>query len=144
MSLVKSALEGLVIKGKISHEFTIHGTKFEMELLSAEEIFLADALIDVKSVKEKFGADERFQIMNDTIVKQRTLSQMTYAIKKVNGQSPVDETLPVTEQFVQRMEFREEIAALEVTIYDEIVASYKKLVEKRDALFEDLDETAKK
>lgn len=144
MSLVKSALQGLVTKGKISHEFTIHGAKFEMELLSTEEIFLADALVDVKSIKEKFGADERFQIMNDTIVKQRTLSRMAYAVKKVNGQSPVDETLPVVDQFKQRMEFREELSELEVTVYDEIVASYNKLVEKRDALYEDLDETAKK
>jgi hypothetical protein len=144
MSLVKAALEGLVIKGKIDHEFTIHGTKFEMELLSTEEIFLADALVDFKSLKEKYGADERFQIMGDGIVKQRSLSQMTFAIKKVNGQSPVDETLPVEEQFKQRMEFRDELASLEVTIYDQIVDSYNKLVKKRDALFEDLDETAKK
>lgn len=144
MSLVKSALQSLVTKGKIDHEFTIHGVKFEMELLSTEEIFLADALVDVKSIKEKFGADDRFQIMNDTIIKQRTLSRMAYAVKKVNGQSPVDETLPVADQFKQRMEFREELAELEVTIYDEIVASYNKLVEKRDALYEDLDETAKK
>lgn len=144
MSLVKDAIESLAKEGKITHEFTLRGIKFEMELLTTEELFLADALVNFKELKEKFGADDRFQVLGDSIGKQRSLSQMAYAVRKVNGKSPVDETLPVEKQFEQRMEFREELSTLEGKMYDQIVGEYNKLIEKRNAMFEDLDENVKK
>lgn len=144
MSLVKEALESLAQKGKLEHDCTILGIKFVLEPLSTEEQILADGIVDVESLKKKYGATEDFNTYADTVGKYRTLAQLMFAVKKVNGASPVDLNASLQEQFKQRLEFRDELSNLSTTIIDELTINYRKLLNKQKDFFDNLEENVGK
>ena len=144
MSLVKDILKGLAEKGKVEHEFTLNGIKFVMEPLTTEEQILTDGLVSTESLKEKYGTGKEFGTYNDTIIKLRTVSQLTFAIKSVNGKPPVDESQSLTEQFKQRIEFRDELNELGPHVIDELGKEYRAMLKKNRELFENLEENVEK
>lgn len=143
MSLVKEAIASMIQKGKIQHEFEMSGTRFVMEILTTEEQLLADSLVNPEQIKEKYGADN-LNTFRDTIDKYRTISQIAFAIKKVNGRSPVDSKLTLVEQFAQRVEFKEELAELDVVMLDQLIIEYRRLIDKQRSFLEKVEDNAKK
>jgi hypothetical protein len=143
MSLVKDAIKSLVEKGKITHDFEIHGMKFSMEVLTSEEQLLADSLVDPDYFNKKFKADN-VNTFRDTMDKHRLISQMALAIRTVDGKSPVDKDAPLSEQFKQRVEFKDEIIELDVVTLDQLVSEYNTLVLKHREFLRGVNENVKK
>jgi hypothetical protein len=144
MSLVKDMIQQLVNEGKVSNSFTVRGIRFEMENLTTEEQLLADGLVDISKIAEKYQADKDISVLPDMIQKYRTIAQVTFAIKKVNGQSPVDEQAAPSEQFKQRLEFKDELIQLGTAMLDELIDNYRSLVAKQKDFLDDVEENVKK
>lgn len=143
MSLVKDAIQSMIQKGKIQHDFEMNGTKITMEVLTTEEQLLADSLVDPEKIKDKYGADQ-LNTFRDTIEKYRTIAQIAFSIKKVNGKSPVDTKATLSDQFVQRIEFRDELNELDVVMLDLMIGEYRRLIDKQRSFLEKVEENAKK
>lgn len=132
MSLVAAAIKSLIEKGDVFHETTIHGIKFEMGVLSSEEQILADGLVDMDKIREKYKAETSFvTTFRDTVEKFRTIALVAFAVKKVNGQSPVDAGASLQEQYKQRVEFRDELLGLPTPVQDKLTREYNQLLLKQ-------------
>lgn len=143
MSLVKSAIESLVMKGKITHDFELQGIQFSMQILSTEEQLIADSLVDPDYLGKKYKT-KNLNTFRDTMDKHRLISQMALAIRTVNGESPVDASLSLEEQFKQRIEFKEEISGLDVVMLDRLIAEYNELISKQRQFLAKAEENIKK
>lgn len=139
MSLVRDAILSVARDGEITHEFTIKELKFVLRGLKTEEAFLADGMVDTAKLREKYGATNLLTL-NDTIQKYRTIAMVALATKTVNGQPPVDKTLPLEQQYKQRLELRDELMELDSAMIDEIIREYNKLNLKQIKFYEKLDE----
>lgn len=144
MSLVQAFLKDLTTKGKVSTTFDLAGLKFEITLLTTEQQLLADSLVDIDNIKKKYGATEHTYTFPDVIDKCRAISKLTFAIKSINGVSPVDLAATPDKQFQQRLELRDEITALNGVVIDELLQHYNVLVEREKDFFERLEENTKK
>lgn len=144
MSLVKSALQSLAEKGKVTHSFTIKDTKFEMESLTTEEQILSDGLVDIDTLKKKYDTKQRISTYPDMIAKYRSLAQIAFAIKKINNEPPVDTEKTYSEQFIARLEFRDELSQLDPVMLDEIIKEYKKLGSKQRDFYDNFEENVGK
>lgn len=139
MSLVKDAIKSLAAKGKVDSEFTILGTKFVMEALTMEEQLITDGFVDIDVMKKKYDTEDRISTYPDMIGKCRSMAMVTFAIKKVNNISPVDETLSAAEQFKQRVELRDELMELGPAVIDQLIQKYNALAMKQKEFFADLE-----
>lgn len=143
MSLVKSAIESLVQKGKITHDFEVQGVSFSMQILSTEEQLIADSMVDPEYLSKKYKT-KNLNTFRDTMDKHRVISQMALAIRNVNGESPIDTSLSLEEQFKQRAEFKEEISNLDVVTLDRLIFEYNQLIAKQREFMNEVKENAKK
>lgn len=145
MSLVKDIVGSLIEKGDIIHETTIHGIKFEMRLLSNEEQILADGLVDMQHIRDKYKAEASFTTtFRDTVEKFRAVALVAFSIKSVNGKSPVDKSLSLEEQYKQRVEFRDELLGLPTPIQDKLASEYNQLLTKQTEFLNKAEEIAGK
>jgi hypothetical protein len=126
-------------EGEITHKFTIRDLNFVLKGLNTEEAFLADSMVDTALLKEKYGATNLITL-NDTIQKYRTIAMVVLATKTINGQSPIDYSLPLEQQFKQRMELRDELMALDSAMIDQIIREYNQLNLKQVKFYEKIDE----
>lgn len=144
MSLLKETIQSLVKTGKIEHEETFNGTTFVFKNLTMEEQLLVDSTANLNSIKERHGAKDA-STFNDTLVKLRNLAILSYSIKEINGVPPVDEALPLKEQYEQRQEFRNELSELSPVFIDELLQKgYNKVFEKNKEFYKDLKENTGK
>lgn len=144
MSLVKKAIQSLVQTGKIVHEFNIGDVKFVMEPLDSEEQILADGLVDIDHLKEKYNTEKRVSTYPDMIGKYRSISQVAFAIRKVNGEDTIDKSLSAKEQFKQFLEFRDDLGKLSTSMIDQLVSEYRKLNKKQIEFFDDFEDNVGK
>jgi hypothetical protein len=144
MSLLKDAIQSLVAKGKIIHEFSLQGMKFEMRVLTAEELLLSEGMVDPDKLKEKYQAAESTNTFRDTVDKFRLASNLSFAIAKIDGKSPVDEKALLPDQFKQRLEFRDEILSMTTSMVDHLTMESNKCVEKQRAFLINIEENAGK
>jgi hypothetical protein len=142
MSLVKDIIQSLAEKGKIVHKFIFQEIEVEMEILTTEEQMLADGMVDFAKLQLKYKAE--LQSFRDGIDKFRSLSLLSFAIKKMGGQVTIDKGLALEEQQKQRIEFRDELAGLGITAVDFFLKEYNKLIQKHNEFLEKKDEIAGK
>lgn len=139
MSLVRDAILSVARSGEITHDFKIKELEFVLRGLKTEEAFLADGMVDTAKLREKYGATNLLTL-NDTIQKYRTIAMVSLATKTINGQAPIDKTLPLEQQYKQRLELRDELMELDSAMIDEIIREYNKLNLKQVKFYERLDE----
>jgi hypothetical protein len=144
MSLLKEAIQSLIKRGKIIHEFSLQGMKFEMRVLTTEELLLSEGMVDPEKLKEKYSATESVNVFRDTVEKFRVASNLSFAISKIDGKSPVDETALLSEQFKQRIEFRDEILGMTTSMVDHLTLESNKCVDKQRKFLIGLDENLEK
>lgn len=138
MSLLKDAIKEMALKGRIEHEVTIGGSTFTFRNLTTEEQLLIDSTANLNSVKKKYD-DKEVQTYGDTLVKIRNLVTLSFAIKEINGQPPVDENASLQEQYAQRKEFREELSELSPILIDELLQKgHNKVYEMNKEFYKDL------
>lgn len=143
MSLVGDMIKSVAQEGEIVHKFTIKKLKFVMSPLKLDQLIIADGMIDIDKLREKYGAKD-LVILNDTIQKARTIALVTLATKTVNGKPPVDVEATKEEQFKQLEEFRDELMDAGSAFVDRLIVEYNKMVNKEKEFFADLDENVEK
>lgn len=143
MSLLKEAIQSLINKGKITHEFTLQGMKFEMRVLTTEELLLSEGMVDPDKLKEKYKA-ESVNTFRDTIDKFRVASKLSFAISKIDGKSPVDEKALLPDQFKQRLEFRDEILSMTTSMVDHLTLESNKCADKQREFLSNVEENTGK
>lgn len=143
MSLLKEAIQSLVIKGKITHEFEFQGMKFEMSPLTSEENLVSESMVDPDALKAKYKADT-ITTFRDTIEKHRAASLLSFVITKIDGKSPVDLNESLENQFKTRLEFRNELLTMNVVMFDHLMAEVNKCMDSGKKFYEKIEENVGK
>ena len=143
MSLLKDIISTVAQEGEILHDFTVAKMKFVLKGLNAEEQILADSMIDPDYLNKKYGRED-LKTYTDTMGKYRSICLVALAVKTIDGQSPVDESKSLKEQFEQRVELRNELMSLDGFLINAIVEEYNKLRDKQEDFFAKLKENLEK
>lgn len=131
MSLVKDLLvKSLAEEGELLHDFTIKNLTFVLKEIETEEQILADGLVDLGQIREKHDAKNHITL-DDMIRKMRAISQITFAIKTINGKPPVDPDADLKEQYKARLELRDELLGMGTAFVDRIILEFNDFAAKQ-------------